>query len=361
MKKKVRRAPPPHDMRALGLAALFFFVVGAFIALPVASVSAQPPPTTWSIQVTEDTRCAQAPGFHDQLAGQIPPEQRASEADAELVAVVSVRRAERSQTAIVTVIDRVLGAPAGERSITLPLSDCAATADALALVIGVLVEAGRGAPLQQPREEEMEKEPEPPAEPPAPSSPAAEALRPTPPKKRYVWLGPRPGHDLTIGVGAGALLLPGVTWGGHFQWGLRVRGLWPIFMGATLYLPAETTDERAVFRAGYGSVATCPVHLSGGRWRARACPSFAAGMLKAEGRGFLESRKVKQPLVLVGAELASDLRIAGPLTVGLMARAEAPLMRPRFTYYKASGAEPALHQPKPVAISCYLTVGLRFR
>ncbi len=351
MKKKVRRAPAPHDTRAAWLNVLFFFGVGAFVALRVAPAAAQAEPTSWAIHVDAESRCARAPGFQDQLAAQIPAEQRASETDAELVAEVRVVRQDGNLVATVTVMDRVLNAAAGERSISLPLSDCESTADALALVISVLVEAGRGARIEEPQE------PEPPPPPPPPPPPKAAP----PPKKRYVWLGPRPGHDLTIGVGPGGLLLPGVAWGGSVQWGLRVRGLWPIFMGATVFLPAETANGRARFRTGYGSVAACPIYLTQGRWRGRACPSFAAGMLKAEGRGFLESRKVKEPVVLLGAELAGDLKLWGPMTAGIVTRAEVPLLRTNFTYYDETGTEPALHQPKPVAISCFLTVGLRFR
>ncbi len=354
MKKKVRLAPPPHDTRTYGSLVVFFSAVVALCALTPSPGLAQNKPATWAIQVAEDSRCARAPGFRDQLAAQIPAEQRAPEASAELVAQVRVVKQDKSLVATVTVLDRVLSASAGERSITLPVSDCEPTADALALVIAVLVEAGRGAPV----EEVKEPEPEPPAEPPPPDPP--KPTRKTP-KQRYAWLGPRPGYDLVLGAGAGGFLLPGVAWGGTFQWGLRIRELWPIYLGATMYLPAYSDDGRGRFRTGYASVATCPLYFTKGRARARVCPSFSAGMLKAEGREFLESRKVNQPVVLLGAELGADVRLLGPLTVGAVARADLPLMRPRFTYYDEAGTQPPLHQPGPVAISCFLTVGLRFR
>jgi len=360
MKKRVRLAPAPHDTAVKAPPRLLFFGLSAFLVGEAlfstqAPVMAQgeivkTPKTTWAVQVTSDSRCARAPGFAEQLASQIPPDQKAAEADAELVAQVRVVRSGAGLSASIEVRDRVLGEPAGARAIELPASDCAATADALSLVLAVLVEAGRGAPIA-----EAEDEPEPaPALPPRPKKRA-------PRSTRYVWLGPRPGYDIQLGVLGNYGLLPGFAFGGTIEWTVRGQDFWPVILAATAYLPAETSDERARFTAGYGTVAVCPLHIERDRLRGRACPSFSIGLQNAEGRRFLESREVKQPLVLAGVELGGDIGLVGPLTAGLIARIEAPLLRQRFTYYASDGATPMLHQPKALAISSYVTVGLRFR
>ncbi len=345
-------------MRLQPALSLFFFGLSVFAAVSTetsaaqAPAAAQPPKTTWAVTVAEDSRCARAPGFREKLAAQIPDDQRATEAAAELVAEVRVERSEQALIARVTVIDRVLAETAGEREISLPVSDCDATGDALSLVIAVLVEAGRGAPPPA-----VQAEPEQAPPPPSPPAPKRAPL----PAHRYSWLGPRPGHDLIVGWGAIYGLVPRVGWGATFEWGLRIWNNWPVFLGATLYLPSETSDHRAQFRAGYGSVAACPLHVEQSRLRARACPMFGAGRITATGLGFLADDRATRPIVQLGAELAGDFRLWGPLTVGLITRFDVPLLLYRFYYFDQSGTKPTLHESKHVAISSFVTVGLRFR
>ena len=105
--------------------------------------AATPAPPTWALQIAPQSRCASDPEFASELAEPIPAAQRAPTSSAELVAEVSVARSGRGLSASIHVFDRVLQSEAGARELSLPLAGCRETADAISLVIGVLVEAGR--------------------------------------------------------------------------------------------------------------------------------------------------------------------------------------------------------------------------
>jgi hypothetical protein len=318
-----------------------------------------PAPVRFRIEVSEDSRCANDPRFIAQLTQQIPEEQRGSFADAELVVIVRVEKLERSLRASVSVRDLVLQSEAGSRALELaPNSSCQSIGESLALVVAVLVEAGRGAPAQgaDPHDREPEAEPEPEPQPDASSKPASEPARP-----RYSWLGPKPGHDLDLGVGFISGLLPGLTPAFGLSWGIRAHRVWPIRLGVAGLLPVETRGDLARFEAFLGTIGTCPLRLERGPLHAWLCPELALGLLTAKGQRFLETQSSRQPLVALGAETGARVRLLGPLTLGISVHVTAPIYRPRFIYYRIDGEKPVLHQPKPVSIAPFLTVGLRFR
>jgi hypothetical protein len=271
---------------------------------------------------------------------------------------VNVQRAGRALKGTIRVHDRLMGSEAGFRELDLPLESCDATAEALGLVLSVLVEAGRGAPPPPPPAQ-VEAPPPPPEPPPAPE-PAPSKPRAQLPK-RYAWQGPRAGHDVLVGGGGGYGLLPGLYAGLTLGWGLRFHDAWPVWVQASWFPPRRTGDQHAEFSALYGGVFPCPLKLERMRLRARLCPGFSAGVLWAQGRGFLEARTANQVTALVGLDLAADLRIVGPWIVSLSIRPELPLLRERFVYYRTDGGAPELHQPQPVTLSAFLGTGLRFR
>jgi hypothetical protein len=328
--------------------------------------SAQTPPpaaTTWAIKVLPGSRCEQSPTFAATLAAQIPPPQRASEVAAELVANVFIHE----RVAHIGVFDRVLQAEAGARELPIAASACPDVAAAVALVIAVMVEAGRGslqtvqpapgpiAPPAQPAQPPPEAKPNPPParEPPPPRSRRA--------RTRHIWLGPRAGHDVSLAAGLGMGLLPGVAPGATLGWGVRPAKTWPFWFQASGFSTKESADGRARFAAVYGGVLTCPLHVERRRVRLRACAGFAVGALWAEGRELAQTRKNRQVLALPGLELGLHVRLVGPLEFTVLARGDGSLYRPRFVYYRADTSTPTLHQPSVIVGSAFAGLALRFR
>jgi hypothetical protein len=306
-----------------------------------------------------DSRCAGDPAFLEALTQQIPDEQRAAEDTAEWVAQVRVGPGTHP-SATITVIDRVLDTPAGSRELELATEDCAQIADALSLIVGVLVEAGRGGPPAE--AEETKEQATSPIIPPAPVAPLETRAEPVPIKpKRYRWLGPRSGHDLVLAAGPSFGLLPGLSWAGTFGWAIRVHGLWPVSLSATTQLPKQSPDGRAEFSVAYGAVHVCPLAYAWSRLRVRGCPGLSLGMFTAQGRGFLAQQRSKELLALAGVEVAADLRVWGVWTLGLAARLDAPLIRTRFVYYREDGKTPELHEARSLTIQSFLVTGVRFR
>ena len=326
-------------------------------------------PVTWAVKVADESRCADDGRLLSALTAQIPIAQRASEDTAELVATVSV---DSERSARIVVFDRVLAAEAGSRELPLQSRRCEKVIEAVSLVMGVLVEAGRGAlavapppPVQPatPREEEAAtpKKPEP-----EPKKPEATPLVPTkpnrpPPRARPVWRGPPAGHDLSVAVGTGYGLLPTFAPVMTIGWGIRPAGTWPIWLHATGWLESVSDDNHASFRAIYGGLMTCPLTFARARVRGRLCPSLAVGALWGSGRGFEESVDSRRPLVLVGAEFAANLPIVGPLEATLVGRVEGVPLRTQFVYRTKEGEEPQIHTPAPVVVSMFGGLALRFR
>jgi hypothetical protein len=359
--KKVRRVGALKNQGRIDAHPWFFFVAAAtapLICIPTHQLAAQSPasPTTWAVTVAPDSRCADDADFASELGAQVPEAQRAPSDRAELVAEVRLRRDEKELIGEIRVRDRVLGSEAGARELRLPLADCAETAEALGLVLSVLVEAGRGARPETPA-------PEPPPEPPPEPRPEPEQPKPAAPRPpaRYAWQGPRAGHDLHLGFGVGYGLMPGAYFGGNLAWGLRVHDTWPVWFELAAFLPSSTDDGRAEFTSLYAGVFPCPLRLETGRLRGRLCPGFSAGFMRAEGRGFAQARASTQVVAMLGLEASGDVSLWGPLTAFLRIRPEVPLLRERFIYYQADGATPQLHQPAPVTLVAFLGMGLRFR
>ncbi len=370
MKKRVRAKSalsvlPPHQLHVVWSWTLCALTV-AGVWLRPSTTQAQPEsraqtPPTWAVRVDANSRCAADSNFSSTLSDPIPPIQRASVDTAELIATVDVKREGNLQHASVQVFDQILKSPAGARDLTLPMAPCRETAEALSLIISVLVEAGR-APLAP----ALPPPPDPPPERPEPPPPHTEP-EPQPRKhstwegKRYAWLGPKAGHDLTLQAGVGYGVLPGAYYGGTVGWGIRSARIWPIWLSATGFLPSVSDGGRGEFSAFYGSISVCPLTGTRARWRGQLCPSFATGVLRGEGKRLPSQNERSLPIALLGLEIKGDLRIAGPLALSLTGRLEAPLMRPNFAYDRLDGSSAQIFQTAPVTLTLLGGLSLVFR
>lgn len=330
-----------------------------------ARAQAQPPPSaepTWAVEMMPASRCADDAAFVDQLTDQIPEGQRAPLGKAELRAQVMIGR---DQTATIQVVDQLSQREAGQRQLAVPRGGCDAAADALSLVMAVMVEAGRSLLPPPP----APKEGPPPGPPPEPSEERAEAPEPPEPPtqlryrpaRRHAWLGPPPGHDLFVAAGSGYGLMPRWGVGGTAAWGIRWSRAWPIWLSGSGWLEQQGTDGRGRFVAAYGTLATCPLLLEKGRIRGELCPGLAIGAMWSEGRGVAETQRAVTPLAMASLALQVRIRLVGPLELVGITRAEAPVTRLTFVYYREDGRAPEIHQTTPVVVSFFGGLGLRFR
>jgi hypothetical protein len=319
---------------------------------------------SWAIEVAPLSMCAEDGSFAERLSASIPARQRAALEQAELRARVSVAR---DRTASLSVYDQLTRREAGQRQITLPRGGCREAADALALVIAVMVEAGRPLPSEEPPQE-----PEPPPEPPEPPEhPAREPKPPEPPvgdgkpeykrPERYAWQGPPAGHDLTLAVGLGLGLLPSDGLGANVGWGVRGSRIWPIWLEATGWLPQESRDRHALVGAAYGLLSTCPLYMKWRPVRIRLCPGIGVGAVWAEGRRLPRTTTSVRLLTMAALTAGVHVRIFGPLELFLAARMEVPFARPKFVYRRAGGGLATIHEAAVIAGSFFGGLGLCFR
>jgi len=311
--------------------------------------------------VVPESLCAEDGSFAERLSASIPARQRTAVEQAELRVRVSVAR---DRSASLSVYDQLTRREAGQRQITLPRGGCREAADALALVIAVMVEAGRPLSSEQPPEE-----PEPPPEP--PQQPEPEAKRPEPPARdespeyarpeRYAWQGPPAGHDLSLGVGLLLGLLPSDGLGVNVGWGIRGSRIWPIWLEATGWFPQQSRDRHALISAAYGLVSTCPLSMGWAPVRIRLCPGLGFGAIWAEGRGLPRTTSSVRLLTMAALTAGVHVRIFGPLELVLSARMEVPFARPKFVYRRSDDRYPVIHEATVIAGSFFGGLGLRFR
>jgi hypothetical protein len=312
---------------------------------------------SWAVEVAPDSLCAGDPGFRDRLSAAIPGRQRAAIERAELRARVAIAR---DRSASLSVFDQLTQREAGQRRITLPRGGCNEAAEALALVIAVMVEAGRS--LMPVPEAPAEPPPEPPPEP--ARQPEPEQAGPATYKRpeRYAWQGPPAGHDLTLQVGLGLGLLPGDSLGGNVGWGIRGSRIWPVWLEATGWLNQPSQDLHGRIGAAYGILSICPLYLTKGRaLRGRLCPGFAAGALWASGHKLPEVAHDVSFLTLATLVAALHVQIVGPLELVLSARMEVPLVRANYVYRGADGESPQIHETAVITGSFFGGLGLCFR
>jgi hypothetical protein len=348
---------PPFFIRAA-----FWLVIAAWIGSLSHSAKAQQatPDPTWAIEISPQSVCAGDPELEERLWAQIPQRQRAPVAGAELRVRVSVGR---DQSATVAVYDQQTAREAGQRRIALSQPGCRAAGDALALVVAVMIEAGRVALAPQPDGEKPAPPPPPP--PPPPEKPPAEAQRP--PAQHYVrperhaWQGPPAGHDLALLVGTSYGLLPGWGLGAQLGWGIRGHRLWPIWISASGWLNQTSSDERAEIGTAYGTLSTCPLYLTPGRFRVRLCPGFAVGAMWASGRNLPGPEDKVSLLTMASLAGAAHVKLVGPLELIVDVRVEVPLERLKFVYESISGAPEQIFITHPVTGSFFGGLGLRFR
>jgi hypothetical protein len=316
-----------------------------------------PSEPSWAIEILPNSRCAGDPEFAARLGAQIPQGQRAPLETAELRARVFVRA---DASAKISVFDQFSKREAGERDVSLPRGGCERAAEALALVVAVMIEAGRGSFMTETQEEPEEPPPEPPPPPPRKREPEPEKPRRAKPQ-RHAWLGPPPGHDLIATAGVGYGLLPDWSLALTAGWGMRWSSIWPIWLQVATGLSEPTPDPRVRIGVAYGLLAVCPLQLEKARFRAQLCPSLGVGAAWSEGRQVLAPARSTDPIALAGLHLGLHLRLAGPLELVAIARAEAPLVQLKFVYYRIDGSTPQVHETKPVVGTFLGGIGLRFR
>jgi hypothetical protein len=334
----------------VGLYGLITFVLFSVCSLAARADAPATPITTWAVRVADDSRCRESQSFAATLAAQIPFAQRTTVDQAELLAEVTLLS---GGVARVRVWDRILQAEAGARELQLGPGSCDDNAEALALVIGVLVEAGRGAPPQPP------PPPLPPPPPPPPPSRPPPPPEPAPKPVRHAWLGPRAGYDLNVAVGIGAGLLPGPAPLLTVGWGIRGTKAWPFWLEGT----ASTRDTADVkYLTGYASLLTCPLSGTWRTIRGRACAGGSFGLIRAEGQGSLSNAwQEKRRLLLVGVELAASVPIVGPLEFTLLGRVDLVPIRQKFLYELRDMTEQTLYEVKIFTGSLFAGLALRFR
>lgn len=322
-------------------------------------------PTTWAVRMAPGSRCTSDDGtFLATLAAQVPEGQRASSADAELIAEISVGE----RVAQIRVYDRILQAEAGARELPLTERHCVDIAPSVALVLGVLVEAGRGALTSDPEEQ-----------PAAPAKPAAEPIeqpsrreaseRPKAPAKpsaqitraRPVWRGPPAGHDLAAAVGINLGLVPRPVLGFSGGWGIRPAKSWPIWLVGSGWYGAESRDGVGLISSYYGGVLTCPLTLERRPLRLRACVGLQAGAVLAESRNIVRTSQARRPVALATLELAAHVQLLGPLEFTLLARADVLLTRSRFFYRDSENERQFVYDPSPVYGGPFAGFTLRLR
>ena len=317
---------------------------------------------TWAVELLPASRCADDAVLRDRLSAQIPEAQRSPLGQAELRARVMIGR---DQVATVQVIDQLTQREAGQRQIAVPRGGCDAAADALELVMAVMIEAGRSLlpPPVSPSPEPSE--PPPPAPEPRAKQPTKQEEQAARPRyvqpERHAWLGPVPGHDLLIAAGTGYGILP--SWGvaGTAAWGIRWARVWPLWISGTGWLSERANDARGQFGAAYGTVSVCPLVLEKTRFRGELCPGLAIGAMWAEGRRVERAERAVSPLAMASLGVNARVKLIGPLELVALVRGEVPVMGLTFVYYSEDGGSPRIHDTKPVTVSFFGGVGLRFR
>ncbi len=343
-----RGSDQPFCFALYGLAAFLLSFALSHLAEAQAPVS---PVTTWAVRVADDSQCRESQSFVATLAAQIPFAQRTMVDQAELLAEVTILDAGLAR---VRVWDRILQAEAGARELQLTAGSCDDKAEALALVIGVLVEAGRGAPPPPPPPPDPEPEPEP-LPPPAPPPPPPAS---TPKTVRHAWLGPSAGHDLNVAAGVGTGLLPGPAPLLTVGWGIRGTKAWPFWLEGT----ASRRDTPKVgYTAGYASLLTCPLSGTWGKIRGRACAGGSLGLIRAEGQGLRNTWVERRPIYLFGAELAASVPLVGPLEFTLLGRVDVVPSRQKFLYERRDMTRETLYEVKIVTVGVFAGLALRFR
>lgn len=349
---RVRRPPPtPRRWSVLVVALLAVWFV------PGVGLTQTTPPTTWAVRMAPESRCTTDRSFLDTLAIQIPRSQRADAEHAELVAEIEIS----DGMAHIHVFDRVLQAEAGARELPLNSRFCSDIAESVALVLGVLVEAGRGALVTSPAAKPAPA-PRPPPEPPLAKEREAMRAQPAEPVRvRPVWRGPPAGHELSIAAGVNVGLVPAPVLGFSAGWGIRPASTWPIWLSASGWTGAESEDRRGKFGSFYAGLLTCPASGKRGRFSLRACAGLHAGAVWASSQDLAQTSSKRRPVALVGVELAANVRIVGPLELTLIGRADALLMRSRFYYATREGSEAKLYDPSVIIGGLFGGLALRFR
>jgi hypothetical protein len=254
------------------------------------------------------------------------------------------------------------GAPLGSRVLESAAERCDALDGEIVLVLALMIdpEAALAPPAPPP----------PPAPlPPPPPLPvvivrevAAAAVPcpappPPPPPPLPPWhAGVRAGVAGAIGV------LPGPTVGfeirGHVA---PPRWSWPAFeLGGAVWAARSVVRGAvgAAFTRSAAFVGVCPVALLRAGLALAPCVGAQIGALRASAFGFDVTRAAQQAVVDLTAGADLRLRIAGPLFAAARADLVIPLVRDRFFYLTAQGAQAELFRMAPVAGTGGLSAGV---
>jgi hypothetical protein len=226
--------------------------------------------------------------------------------------------------AVVTLTD-ARGTVVGKRELASGTTACRDIDATLALAIALMIDPDAAfAATAQPA-------PRPPApKPPPPVAPVQK--RPRPPALRG-------------GVGAGVVvgfgLLPhtaGGAWVGGF---VEPRGLFPLEIGAHLWLDQVTSvgqDVEVAFSRMTLGVSACPLGAHIGAFRFAACAGMEAGTIAAVGPG-KDGQLLRQRSAIADVALAGhvDARILEHVTVRVTPALAIPLVRDSFNYHRDDG------------------------
>jgi hypothetical protein len=258
------------------------------------------------------------------------PVESAAEADA----VISghARRDAAGWQVELVVADRG-GTVLGHRSLVVAGQGCEALREHVALVVAMLIDSSV-----------VERA--------APPPPAA-----IPPRREPRWRG-----DAGLGVLAELGRLPGEETGIGATFGLTERESWRGEVALFVSAEASAHDEvgETSIRWFGGSLAGCRQLVRRRPWQEFACAGFEAGLMRAQGAGFARNQRDRQLLVDLVVKTRTELGLVGPTFLALALTGRLALLRPRFGYEDETGTFTPLYEPRTVAATIELGLGVHF-
>jgi hypothetical protein len=237
--------------------------------------------------------------------------------------------------AVVTLTD-AREAMGGKRELSSATATCTDIDPALALAIALMIDPDAAFTATAPS-------PPTPAPPPKAPSPVKPAAKKPPPPPAF-----RGGVEAGVVVGFG--LLPDTAGGAWVGGSVEPRGLFPLEIGAHLWLDQVASfgqDVQVAFTRMTLGVSACPLGTHIGPFRFAACAGVDAGTLVGVGaapHGLLRERSAIVDIALRGH---ADIRILEHVAVRITPALAIPLVRDTFEY-RLNGTNEQAFQLSPV-------------
>lgn len=253
--------------------------------------------------------------------------------------------------AVLTVSDET-GAALGTRELRSAEPSCAAMDDKLALVIAVMIDP------------EAAFAPRAPA-PPKPL-PALPAPPPRAPQLVYVPVPiapPPPPVPWRASVQAGVItvlgLLPRLGGGAMIRARIEPPRFWAFELGGLLLFPNDARQGvlGATFQLAVASLAACPLEARAFGSELSLCAGAELGAIGTSGFGFDLPKTKEQVAFDVTLEGRVRRRLVGPLVAAAGLGLHVPVVRDRFYYLDAAGAEREVFRMSAVAGAADLSIG----